>query len=288
LTNQHYFFVIIIGDMEKWVIIIGLGATLLKSFSVFYLEVDNRAAQVCKTRGYRGDDLVLLDDLTDERVLQRGAVDSNAWNCYFEDSYFDMRTAFISAAEDLDLEVHSYPLPNHPELTTDAVVLEGGSNNNNIVFHVSGTHGPEGFVGSATQRAFLHQVALCRENSTCAAVARDSWPTVVLVHAANAYGFAHNRRFTEENVDLNRNFLTPEEFAEVTTRDHNLAGYVDFDALINPTQPHVMAVPEEPEALGLAAFYLNEAVGFIKAGLAGACVSACRSAAARLFVFLLA
>ena len=33
-----------------------------------------------------------------------------------------------------------------------------------------------------------------------------------------------NRRFTEENVDLNRNFLTLKEFEEVTTRNHNFAG----------------------------------------------------------------
>jgi Protein of unknown function (DUF2817) len=30
--------------------------------------------------------------------------------------------------------------------------------------------------------------------------------TVLLVHAVNPYGFSHNRRVTEDNVDLNRNF----------------------------------------------------------------------------------
>jgi hypothetical protein len=34
---------------------------------------------------------------------------------------------------------------------------------------------------------------------------------VVLIHALNPFGFAWQRRFNEENVDLNRNFLLPEQ-----------------------------------------------------------------------------
>lgn len=62
-----------------------------------------------------------------------------------------------------------------------------------------GTHGVEGFAGSAIQRALLRR--------------RESWPRLpedaglVLVHAVNPYGFAWWRRTNERNVDLNRNFL---------------------------------------------------------------------------------
>ena len=43
------------------------------------------------------------------------------------------------------------------------------------------------------------------------------------------------RRVNEDNVDLNRNFLTREQFQEVISRDPNFAGYQTVDFIINPT-----------------------------------------------------
>jgi hypothetical protein len=56
----------------------------------------------------------------------------------------------------------------------------------------------EGFFGSAVQLAALDGL--------------DDWrlpanTTTILIHALNPFGFAWHRRFNEENVDLNRNFL---------------------------------------------------------------------------------
>lgn len=269
----------------KAAIILGLSAILFKAMTFYFHKIHLNDMKFCQTSGEK-EGLVLMKNMTDDLELRKGPIVSNSWHCYFGDSYFDMRTRFREAATDLGLTVYPYPLPNHPELTTDVVVLEGSPNNNNVVFHISGTHGPEGFVGSATQSAFLKQVSLCRTNSTCAATVHDSWPTIVLVHALNAYGFANDRRFTEENVDLNRNFLTETEFAELIQRDHNLAGYMDFDHLINPTEPQLLHMPTSyPEDLltetntavdavlarahCLMVFYINEAWGFVKAGQAG-------------------
>jgi hypothetical protein len=61
-------------------------------------------------------------------------------------------------------------------------------------------------------------------------------PTIVFVHALNPYGMANNRRFNEDNVDLNRNFLSLDEFHKAVTRDNNIAGYDDFWYLLNPVQ----------------------------------------------------
>lgn len=45
------------------------------------------------------------------------------------------------------------------------------------------------------------------------------------------------RRFNEHNVDLNRNFLKPEEFAARRARDSNEFGYDDVYTLLNPSPP---------------------------------------------------
>lgn len=62
----------------------------------------------------------------------------------------------------------------------------------------SGIHGIEGYAGSAAQTQWL-------KTSVFNSLADDA--AVVLVHALNPYGMAHNRRGNEENVDLNRNFV---------------------------------------------------------------------------------
>jgi Protein of unknown function (DUF2817) len=61
---------------------------------------------------------------------------------------------------------------------------------------VSGTHGVEGFCGSAAQCAFLADRPAAPPDAA-----------ILLVHAINPWGFAHRSRTTENNVDLNRNFV---------------------------------------------------------------------------------
>jgi Protein of unknown function (DUF2817) len=62
----------------------------------------------------------------------------------------------------------------------------------------SGTHGIEGFCGSAIQSAWLDARLDCTLPADVA---------VLLVHALNPYGFSWLRRTDAENIDLNRNFL---------------------------------------------------------------------------------
>lgn len=73
------------------------------------------------------------------------------WKCHFDKTYHRMRTNFIEMAKKSSLSIHSYPLENYPDLTTDVAVIEGSKFNSNILVHISGTHGPEGYAGSATQ-----------------------------------------------------------------------------------------------------------------------------------------
>ena len=60
-------------------------------------------------------------------------------------------------------------------------------------------------------------------------------PTIVLIHALNPYGFKTNRRVNEDNIDLNRNFLSEEEFNYVKSRDPNFSRYVELNKILNPT-----------------------------------------------------
>ena len=67
-----------------------------------------------------------------------------------------------------------------------------------LLLSLSGTHGQEGFAGSAAQIDHLLRNHGRELPSDCA---------LAYIHAANPYGFSHFSRTTENNVDLNRNFV---------------------------------------------------------------------------------
>ncbi|DBA04485.1 TPA: hypothetical protein N0F65_010081 [Lagenidium giganteum] len=141
---------------------------------------------------------------------------------HYSDSYATARALFRARARAANAELHALPLSLPDlDLTVDVAVLRGSKEN--VLLHLSGTHGVEGFAGSAIQSALLKEYAT-----------RKPAATVVFVHAVNPYGFAMLRRFNERNVDLNRNFLTPAEFKERAAMDPNHFGYMDVSDILNP------------------------------------------------------
>lgn len=85
--------------------------------------------------------------------------------------------------------------PHGEALVTD-VAWMGPQGASRVFVCSSGMHGLEGSAGSAAQCAWLAtEPTLPPDVAVC------------LVHALNAWGFAHVARCTENNVDLNRNFI---------------------------------------------------------------------------------
>ncbi|KAL7540301.1 hypothetical protein ACHAXR_010016 [Thalassiosira sp. AJA248-18] len=127
--------------------------------------------------------------------------------------------------------------------TIDAILLTtriSGSNRNtgegvNII-HSSGTHGVEGYIGSAVQIRFLHELFLANEEQLGSKTASsgDRVRRVLLIHAINPFGMRHHRRANENNVDLNRNVLSEQMWSHIRQRDPNFVGYVDMDSELNP------------------------------------------------------
>ena len=121
----------------------------------------------------------------------------------FSRDYAEARVRFLEAVDALNgpvaLETIDHPLtgPKEEPLATDVATV-GDPGAERVLVLISGTHGTEGTCGSACQNAWLRSD---RPNSL------PDTLRVVLVHAINPHGFAHVRRVTEDNVDLNRNFL---------------------------------------------------------------------------------
>jgi len=162
------------------------------------------------------------------RVLSPSA-EGDAVESHFSESYYTARALFRSrAAAAKDTTLFSLPLPElaHLDLTIDVAVVKGTADR--VLLHISGTHGVEGFAGSAIQSRLLERQADASSESPA------QHPTVVLVHALNPFGFSQLRRFNEHNVDLNRNYLSPAAFSRRAGQDPNAYGYMDVFEILNP------------------------------------------------------
>ena len=120
----------------------------------------------------------------------------------FSDSYEQARARFLAACEAAGGRVHSHENrnargPRGERLFLDAALF-GDPRASSVLLNTSGTHGAEGFVGSAAQLAWI-------ENGGPEALPADMG--VLMIHAVNPFGFAHGLRCTEDNVDINRNWI---------------------------------------------------------------------------------
>ncbi len=124
-------------------------------------------------------------------------------------SYVVLRNRFLQASRNLEasptakamqVALQSCPIaargPAGEELAIDMLWV-GAHDPEQVLLHISGTHGVEGYAGSAIQSAIVESESL--------AVGPNQ--AVVFIHGLNPWGMAHLRRFNESNVDLNRNFL---------------------------------------------------------------------------------
>ena len=143
---------------------------------------------------------------------------------YFSEDYVTARRRFLEAANAVHAAIHTLPLPtralDNQQLSID-IAWMGSSDPSRVLIHSSGLHGVEGFAGSAIQLALLEQ--------------RPSIPSdgaVVLVHTLNPFGMQWLRRANENNVDLNRNFVTLE-----AQRTGFSALYGKLDSFLNPRSP---------------------------------------------------
>jgi hypothetical protein len=142
----------------------------------------------------------------------------------FSAAYPEARAKFRDAVREaggaLDAIANPNKGPDGGDLTTD-IAWFGPRTAEKVLVMVSGTHGVEGFCGSGAQVDWLKRGEAATLPPGLAAL---------LVHAINPYGFAWLRRVTEENVDLNRNWL---DFAEATPEN---AGYDELAAAAVPTE----------------------------------------------------
>lgn len=116
----------------------------------------------------------------------------------FSASYAEARGKFLALAGRRGARLLSRIHPSQTGADGEALAMDialfGDPEADRTLLLVSGTHGQEGYTGSAIQIAFLDDLVI------------PDGVNLVLLHALNPWGFSHLSRTDEANVDLNRNF----------------------------------------------------------------------------------
>ncbi|MEE8189684.1 MAG: M14 family metallopeptidase [Kiloniellales bacterium] len=168
---------------------------------------------------------------------------------HFSADYGEARGKFLEAAKKAGARLAHYENPTRgPDgaaLFTDTAWL-GPAEAELVLVTVSGTHGVEGFCGSGVQVGWF-------ENGLHEEIGDGL--ALLQIHAINPHGFAWLRRVTEDNVDLNRNFIEHDGTYPLNE------GYEELheaicppewnDAVIAATREIFMAYLEEHGAHGL-------------------------------------
>eukprot|EP01084_Bolivina_argentea_P204964 350129_1 len=194
-------------------------------------------------------------------------------NEYFSLSYIESREKFLAGAEMIygkktkTKYLVSLPITNNVNITTqtyiDILYLPGVADNNKLVIHISGVHGVEAYAGTAIQIALLNDMTFDKANQQILYKDTPLQSDVILIHALNPTGMHLNRRFTQDNIDLNRNFLFDETiFDDITVSNYiNNVEYLPFKDFLY--EDRVTSVFQEDVYYWFQTVGLVTAFGFI-------------------------
>ena len=123
-------------------------------------------------------------------------------DCYFGEDYGAARAIFLTVCRKHGVFAGSWLNENargpDGELLLCDTAYWGDPDASKLIVVSSGTHGAEAGCGSAIMSAWMEELSHKRLPDGVAAL---------FIHTLNPWGFAHMARTTEDNVDLNRNFI---------------------------------------------------------------------------------
>ena len=171
--------------------------------------------------------LVLLATLVGPSIIlsavrQPEVEESYAYSESFYNSYEEIRAHLGELTKELGVEISSYAVDEEDGLYIDSFYLPSTGDKTNLIVLTTGVHGMEGYIGATMLDVFFQDVY----------PTLDPADTGVLVVAnVNPYGMKYFRRYNENNVDLNRNFILDWDSFDLASNTE----YPKVDTFLGPT-----------------------------------------------------
>lgn len=155
-------------------------------------------------------------------VRQPEVAASYAYSDSFYNSYEEIRDHLRELTGELGVEISSYAVDEADGLYIDSFYLPSTADKTNLIVLTTGVHGMEGYIGATMLDVFFQEVY----------PTLDTADTGVLVVAnVNPYGMKYFRRYNENNVDLNRNFILDWDSFDLASNQE----YPKVDTFLGPT-----------------------------------------------------
>ena len=156
-------------------------------------------------------------------IVRQPAVEEDyAYADSFYNSYEEIRMHLQELTTELGVEISSYPIDAEDDLYIDSFYLPSNGEKTNLIVLTTGVHGMEGYIGATMLDVFFEEVypTLDKEDTG-----------VLVVANVNPYGMKYLRRYNENNVDLNRNFILDWDSFDLASNKE----YPKVDKFLGPT-----------------------------------------------------
>ena len=131
-------------------------------------------------------------------VAENYSYSESFYNSYDEiRSHLKDRVALLRE-DGVKVETSEYAVNADDELYIDNIYLPAEKKNENLVVLTTGVHGMEGYIGSVMLDVFFDEIYPTLDTDNTG---------ILVVANVNPYGMKYMRRYNENNVDLNRNFI---------------------------------------------------------------------------------
>ncbi len=211
--------------------------------------------------------ILLLATLIGPSIILKAArqeekADSYAYSEVFFDEYEDVRNHFLDVVKGFESagvehQLYSYEIAEEEGLFIDTLYLPSKEEQTNLVVLTTGVHGIEGYIGSVMLDVFWQEIY--------PEIDTDNTGILVLANI-NPYGMKYHRRYNENNVDLNRNFILDWNSFDLTVNKD----YPKVESLLSPTKTMNNALWHEAQFYGsLVKNVVTEGAGTISDALLG-------------------
>lgn len=145
-----------------------------------------------------GPHIILMLDKQEEVAAEY------AYSDVFYDEYDDVRNHLMDTVDELkgvgyDVQLSSHAIDEKDGLYIDSLYIPATEKQTNLIVITTGVHGIEGYIGSVMLDVFWKEIYASEINKANTGV--------LVVANVNPYGMKYHRRYNENNVDLNRNFI---------------------------------------------------------------------------------
>ena len=155
-------------------------------------------------------------------VRQPEPAENYAYSDSFYTSYDEIRAHLQELTAQLDVQITSHAIDAEDGLYIDSFYMPSQEAQTNLIVLTTGVHGMEGYIGATMLDVFFQEIYPTLDPSDTG---------VLVVANVNPYGMKYYRRYNENNVDLNRNFILDWNTFDLASNKE----YPKVDTFLGPT-----------------------------------------------------